>query len=131
MELAVQKAIYDALVAAGMTVRDDVPMPDDAADSADFPYVTVGDATYEPFDTDDSIGADAVAEVHAWSRYAGRKEVKELQEQIYNALHHVALNVAGFHLLTCDFISSETSLEDDGKTRSGVSRFRVLIDETA
>ena len=130
MEEALQKAIYDALTASpSMSVRDDIPTPADAGDKTKFPYVTVGECAVIPFDTDDSSGGDATISVNTWSRYKGRKETKNLQAEIYERLHRQELTIDGFDFIACDFLSSESFLDEDGKTRHGISRFRVLMEQ--
>jgi len=87
-ELVIQKAIYEKLVASAdliekqIPVYDDVPQPADSGDLSNFPYVVVGDDSVKAWDTDTENGADAVITIHTWSRYLGKKEIKELQEQI-------------------------------------------------
>lgn len=84
-ETALQSAIYSALngdvVLSGLVVGvyDDVPQPADAGESSQFPYVSIGEAVHTEWDTDTSLGDDITITIHTWSRYAGRKEVKEIQ----------------------------------------------------
>ena len=118
-----QKAIYTKLDAAlSVPVYDDVPQ------GASYPYVVIGeDATIE-WDTDTEIGSESTLTIHTWSRAAGRKQTKELQEAIYTALHRTALVVTGVDVITCTHEFSESFMDPDGETRHGVSRYRVLIE---
>lgn len=101
-------------------VYDDVPQ------DTVFPYVVIGDDTSIPWDQDCKTGADTTLTIHAWSRYSGRKEVKDMLQAIYNGLHNFELNVTGGHNVLCQAEYEETFLDPDGATRHGVIRFRLL-----
>lgn len=130
-EAELQKAVFDRL--SGFTgmpdVYDHVPQPTDGGSDVPFPYVTIGDDTHVPFDTDDSVGSEATITIHSWSRTRGRKEVKEIQASIRAALQRFELNVLGFALVTIEFESSDSFMDPDTLTRHGVSIFRVLLDQ--
>lgn len=128
-ELAVQEAIFAALSAAYLPVTDNVIEPSDAGDITEFPYVVVGDDSFDEFGDDTTTGADGLLSVHVWSRHAGRKQTKELQAEIFDALHDEPLAVAGYETVLLLWVSSESFLDVDGKTRHGITRFRVIIDE--
>jgi hypothetical protein len=140
-EAALQKVVYDRLSNfPGMPQvydEDSVPQPSSAEDAAAFPYVTVGDTTAVPMNTDDSTGAECTLAVHVWSRYHGYKEVRAIQALVYEALNRKVEELrAGFaalslHLLEIEWEFTEKSFIDaDGVTRHGVQRFRVLLDAT-
>ena len=129
MPWELQKAIYSrltgfaALMALADSVYDHVPQ------EANFPYVVIGDDAYAPLDTHDTIGSDSTATVHTWSRYRGLKETKQIQREIYNALHRHSLSVTGADTTDCQFIFGDIFLDQDGLTRHGVQQFRVMLDE--
>jgi hypothetical protein len=124
-----QRAIVDrladdaAVMAIATGVFDHVPQ------GATFPYVVIGDDLASAVDTDDTLNADHVVTVHTWSRYRGQKETKQLQQAVYAALHRGALTVASAVYVDCQAETQESFLDDDGLTRHGVQRFRVLLDE--
>jgi hypothetical protein len=124
-EAALQQSVYDRLSAyPGMpTVYDDVP--GDAA----YPYVTIGEDTHIPFDTDDSLGSESTLTLHTWSRYRGKKECKEIMALNYAALTRQPLVLDGYDLITLEFEYSEVVLDPDGITRHGVQRFRALVEQ--
>ncbi len=133
-ESAVQKAIYDKLtasvplMAAVTAIFDNVPQLDEREDAdADFPFVTIGEDDFDEDDTDTTLGFQAEVGVHVWSRYRGRKEVKDIQGLIYDALHRQSLDVAPFTFVDCLHEESRTEVEPDGKTRHGISIYRVTI----
>jgi hypothetical protein len=131
-ESSLQQAVYLRLSGfSGMPdVYDHVPQAADGGSSVPFPYVTLGDDIHVPFDTDDSVGSEATITLHTWSRARGRKEVKDIQATIRDALQRFELEVDGFALVTVEFDSSESFMDPDALTRHGVSRFRVLLDQT-
>ncbi len=122
-DLEIQKAIFARLSSMSVPVYDDVP------DNAPPPYVVIGDDTLLEFDSDGISGFEATTTIHTWSTYRGRKEVKELQGEIYTLLHRAELAVVGYTFVSCDSEFSESILDADGVTRHGIQRFRILIRE--
>lgn len=101
-------------------------VPQDAA----FPYLSLGDETSTPDDTDDITGADLSFAVHTWSRYRGQKEVQDIQHEVWSALHRSNLTVEGAAFVGCHLESTQpTTLDPDGITHHGVQLFRVLLFE--
>lgn len=110
-------------------VYDNVPQPDDGGAGAAFPYLVIGEGTFNEWDTDTEVGTDASIVIHSWSRYLGRKETQQIQAAIYAALHRATLLIAGYAFVACDWVSSDTFVDADGLTRHGVQTFRILLDE--
>lgn len=128
--LVIQKAIYDKLSAGlAVSVYDDVPQPNDGGNPSNFPYVTIGEDVMAFDDTDTINAVDASITIHVWSRYSGRAEVKQLQNEIYDLLHRAELVAAGFNFVTITQESATTMLDADGLTRHGVQTFKILIEE--
>lgn len=144
IEYKIQEAIYDKLIndvdltvaiapnvqnANKGAIYDNVPQALDSGNDSFFPYVTIGDDTMIDWDTDTSQGKEATLTIHVWSRYRGRKEVKEIQGIIYDILHLSNLIITGYHsvLMLSEF--SETLLDPDGLTRHGVQRFRLIVEK--
>ena len=143
-EYEIQKSVYLALRAdtnlAGLLAKDvndktkpaiydNVPEAVDAGNDSVFPYVTIGDDTFLEWDTDNSQGKEATLTIHSWSRYRGRKEVKEIQGAIYNVLHLSNLNITGYYSVLMLSEYSETLVDPDGLTRHGVQRFRLIMEK--
>jgi hypothetical protein len=125
-----QTAIYSRLVSElSVPVYDAVPQAVDAGDNSAFPYVTVGDDSSTEFDTDTSTGFDTDCTIHVWSRYRGRREVKQIQKAIYDALHLHDLAVTGYHTVMVLFQSADSFMDADGITRHGVSIFRIVTED--
>ena len=110
-------------------VYDRPPQPDDAGDDESFPYITIGDDTFTPWDDDLSQGYEAELNVHTWTRYRGRKELKELQQMVYDALHRYQLTITGYATINLSFEFADSVRDPDGLTHHGVSRFRLLIED--
>lgn len=125
---ALQQAVYTRLTGYGdLTALIDA-VYDHVPQNPTFPYVQIGDETAVPFDTHDSIGSEATITIHSWSRYRGKKETKQIQREIYNALHRHALSVSGVTTVDCQWEFADSFIDDDGLTRHGVQRFRVILD---
>ncbi len=101
-------------------VYDHVPQ-----DSA-FPYLVIGESHGGPFDTKTESGMEQRLTIHAWSRYRGLKETKEIMAAVSAALDGQSLTVAGHALILLSHESSATFLDPDGLTRHGVQRFRAV-----
>jgi hypothetical protein len=115
-------------VAGGAAVLDHVPQPEDGASAAAFPYVTVGDDTEQEWDTDNTTGREHTLTLHAWSRYLGKKQVKDILDAMKAALHNQPLTVSGLHVVLVLAEYAESFVDPDGITRHGVLRVRVLTE---
>ena len=127
---AVQESVYGALTSStalqsllGSPARcyDMVPP------AAIFPYVTFGDVVVKEYDTKDQTGLEQLLTLHVWSRYRGRKELKQIIQTIYDVLHNTALTVTGVNYVSCMFQSASTVQENDGLTLHGILRYRIII----
>lgn len=133
-EIAAQSAIYSKLtnnadiMSRVVGIFDAVPQTENGSDT-EFPYITIGEAVHSEWDTDNTIGNDVSVTIHVWSRYRGRRETKEIQGMIFNALHRQDLTYEGFDFISIDFEASQSFLDADGLTRHGIQTFRILIDE--
>jgi hypothetical protein len=136
---ALQAAIYQRLTSyAPLTALVGTNVFDFVPDSAQPPYVLIGDDTAIDWSTKTNDGWEETVTIHCWDfERAGRKSVKTIMSAIYDALHRqeAAIPVAGFKLI--DLGSEfETSFQDTSETGAldhfyhGVQRFRALI-ETA
>lgn len=125
-EEALHEAVFDRLSGQLST-----PVYDNVPKNASFPYVVIGEDTHVPFDTDDSLGSESTVTIHVWSRYRGKKEAKQIQGEIYDALTRQELELDGYDLITIEFEYSDVLLDPDGITRHGVQRFRAIVERSA
>ena len=89
--------------------------------------MTIGQAR-----TDDWPGAAGGAvhtlSLHAWSRYAGRKEVKDIMSAVYEVLHDASLSVTGHQLVNLRFVFGDVFRKQDGDTFQGLMRYRAVTE---
>ena len=105
-------------------IYDEVP-PNSA-----YPYIEIGDETTIDNGVKDKDGQEFTQTIHIWSRYRGSKEVKEIAERIYTLLHNVGITVSGGSFANSRNEFFTILLDDDGLTRHGVMRFRVVVFDT-
>lgn len=126
-EFEVQKALFSALTGIGLRVYDSAPQVKDGGSAGAFPYVEVGAVVMADFDTKDADGFDFVARIHTHSRSAGMKEAKNIQGQIYAALHNGELTLTGYRSVLLRREMSDVTRAADGHFH-GVCEYRGLIE---
>lgn len=128
-EITVQKAIYDALSAVPLRVYDAAPQDSDGGSTATFPYVEIGMIAFSEMDDKAVNGFEFVARIHTRSRSASMMETKELQGQVYAALHYADLPMSGQRMV---LLRRETSIIQRAPDRTfhGVCEFRGQIEAT-
>lgn len=124
-----QKAIYTTLTGAGLRVYDFAPQSSDGAATATYPYVEVGHIVASEWDTNSELGFDAVCRIHTRSRSGSTLECRNIQDQIYDALHRATLTVIGQNTITITREMSDCTRLQDGSFH-GVCEYRALL-ETA
>ena len=135
-----QQAIYAKLSAnadlqaLGVTVYDHVPQ------RSDYPRTVIGEDFPTQADTDDTLDSNHEITLHHWSRdvgqdgypgkvrHSGSRQVKQMEQACYKALHRQPLVVAGAAFTDCQALDSDIFLDPDGLTRHLVQRFIVLLD---
>lgn len=124
--LAIQKAIFDRL-SNDSAVTSLAPVFDDVDQNQSFPYISIGEDVINEWDTVSDTGGSASITIHAWSRYRGRKQAKEIMGKIYDSLHRQQLTAAGYDVVMVNFETETSFLDSDGLTRHGVQTYRILI----
>ena len=122
---ATQTAIKTALDAATLSA----PVYDDVPQGAAYPYIVIGDDVATDRSTDTGLGRRVAVVVHTWSEYRGKKEIKEMQGAIEDALERAILTIQGYNFVTIDLESAETFVDSDGRRRHGVQTFSCLIEK--
>jgi hypothetical protein len=128
----IQSAVYNRLSAElSTTVYDDVPDLPAKLPDENFPYIVIGEDLLSTWDTDDTLGGSVLTTLHVWSRYNGKKELKEIMAAIYTALNRQApaLSASGFRFVDCLFEFAQILDQSDGKTRQGICRYRITIEK--
>lgn len=142
---ALQTGVYSRLTGfAGLTALlgtdsdGAVKVYDHLPQGSTAPYVVIGDDTAIDSDTKTHNGWEVTLTIHCWDfEKAGRKSVKEIMRQLYEALHNCenAVVVAGstLVLLRCEFqqtFQEQAIIGAGDHYYHGVQRFRALITET-
>ncbi len=124
--LPLQKAVYNRLK-SNLTV----PIYDAVPESAVFPYVTIGEDTSVDWSTKLTSGQEVTHTLHVWSQYIGMTEVKDLIDQVIQALTISPLDMSAdkFKAIVHSLDLNETFRDPDGTTRHGVLRFRFKIQD--
>jgi hypothetical protein len=122
-DLITQKKIYEAL--NGVI---SCPVYDNAPQGSAFPYVTIGEANLTDNDTDSTQNVYISYVIHVWSRADGRKEIKTIMGEIYSALHLTKFSESGYSFTENYFLSSDSFVDSDGKTRHGVQTFKLTME---
>jgi len=128
-----QKTIYTTLANAGLTsasgsaingVFDDLPA------GTNYPYVVIGDDTATNISAKDKDIHEHTLNIHIWSQYRGRRDIKEIMEQIYTALNDISYSVSGALGINLKHEFDTTIVEGDGITRHGIMRFRAVVSDS-
>lgn len=122
--LSLQKALYEALVTAGVCggrVYDRVP------DGAVFPYATIADDTLGDASNTCFTQDEAFVSIHVWSRAVGHVEVKQQAALVRGALDtEIAMEVP-FKAAIGEWDSTRYPPSEDALTAHAVLTFRYLI----
>jgi hypothetical protein len=127
MNAEVQKAVYAALNAAAIAnvtqIRDTpIAKPTDS----NFPFIEIGAGQALPADAGGDTGLEEYIDLHVYSRNAGQKQVKEIMQAVYAALHQQSLTVSGKASAHCFLDSSRVIETPDGLTRHGILTFQII-----
>lgn len=124
-----QKAVYTAITGDAdvkTVIGNPARVYDHVPEGAVFPYITIG----EGGETDEStMGKRNEAHsinVHIWSQYRGRKEVKQIMAAIHPVLHMSSLSLNGVDFAGMIFESSNILRDPDGLTWHGIQSFRAI-----
>lgn len=129
-ELQVQEAIYNRLTdSPGLSLDFAVEVFDHVPQDSEYPYIKIGRASSQEFDTKSFNGFEVSVLIDSWSRYDGNKQIEEMMGAIYEILHNQFIPVEGYNFIHCLFEFSEMITEDDGHTRHGIQRFNLLISQ--
>ena len=131
-----RKAVWQKLLAASaVTNLVSTRIYDHPLQGVSFPYIQIGDQEQSEFDTFSTNGMDSTLTIHCWTRPGGtggplgRKQADDIMAAVFDALHRQSLSVTGQnHVFTHrEFIN--VSLDPDGRTYHGISRYRIVTME--
>lgn len=129
---AVQQAVYTrlnsvtAITDAVTGIYTSVPQDPESEDASAFPYITLGPVAVTPDDTKTDDGAQALFDVHIWSRSQSALTWRAIADDVYDALQkYDALAVAGVNVIDCRFDSSAEFNDPDGKSHHQIGTYRI------
>jgi hypothetical protein len=115
-------AALKAMIGDPARIYDDVPR------NPVYPFATVGEGGEADWSFQSSEGVEARMTVTAWSRYAGRKEAKQIIDRIQTVLHDAGLGVVGWRLVNLRCETTEFGRAPGGAYR-GQARFRAALEK--
>ncbi len=125
---ALQCAMYKALCAAPEVkalLGEPARIYDDPPEGAELAYLVIG-----PTQISDWSGVDRGLRhdlrLHAYSAYAGRREIKTIMGAVYDVLHDAAFPVDGHRLVNMRFVFADAVRRRDGGAYHGVMRYRAV-----
>lgn len=130
--LDIQQGLYnkltgDATLMALVTgVFDKVPK-----DQA-FPYIAIGKAIENKFNTFDRQGRDVTEEIYIYSQYEGFKEAFQILDRLVELLDYQSITLSNHSLVYCRYDDSDSdySVIDEGRTRQVRARFKIVAQES-
>lgn len=129
---AVQQAVYTrlnsvtAITDAVTGIYTFVPQVVDSEDDSAFPYITLGPVSVTPDDSKTDDGAQAIFDVHIWSRSKSALTWRAIADDVYDALQkYDALAVAGVTVIDCRFDSSAEFDDPDGVSHHQIGTYRI------
>ena len=129
----VQSAMFDALASSSEVLGllgNPPQIYDHVPPGTAFPYVTFGAVSVQPYDTKTEIGFEQIVTLNIWSRYRGSKEMKDILQALYDALHRASLSVSSEVFLLSEFHSADMAPLDDGLTYHAAARFSITTQTT-
>ena len=127
-ETTIQRLFLDALKADADVVDSvDGRIYDDVPQSTEYPYIVIGEDISTDESTDDGIRRISSLVVHIWSRYRGKKEVKEIQGLIELVLNRAELTDPEYDIVGIHLEQTDSFLDQDGLTRHGSMSFRSIM----
>ena len=128
-----QKTIYTTLNSASITDASNTAITgvfDDIPEGTAYPYIVIGDDTATNISAFDKDIHEHTLNIHIWSQYRGRRDIKEIMGQVYTALNDISFSVSGALGINIKHEFDTTIVEGDGITRHGIMRFRAVVSDS-
>ena len=126
-EWIVQEKIFESLNNIITT-----PVYDVAPQNAVLPYVTIGRTFAVNNDTDTTINQLVSFTINTWAETnetgSALKQIKQLQGEIFNALHWERFEESGYIFTENIAVSSQEFPDSDGVTLHGAQEFKLTIE---
>lgn len=119
------KSIYDRLSTELSTpVHDHVPQ-----DNQVYPFIRVDQLQTSNNDVDDKSGFSAVIQIVGYSRYRGSKEISDITDDIYTALHrHDFPDTMTYGISGIEEDFRRIATQPDGLTRNSVQQYELFFE---
>lgn len=102
---------------------------DQVPPSQPYPYIVLGEKTETEFSTFARGGSRASLALEVRSQAPESTELLNVYDRVREVLHDQPLAVAGYTVLLGTLTLLKTTLDTDGVTRRGESRFDVVVQE--
>jgi len=125
-----QKAIYGALSSSAelVTVLGGTKIHDHNPDKAELPYIVLGLATSTDWSTASEDGKQHDVSIHVWSKLFARKEIQQIQQLVYEALHDQNLAAQDHVIINLRQQFSDMRWDEKSGHMHGISRFRAITE---
>lgn len=124
-----QQSLYDKLSKDPILTTKITGVFDAVPKDQQYPYITLGEDTSRDWGTKTNNGEEITHTLHVWSRYNGKKEVKEIMSLILESLSQPLVLTGGFFVDFSKVDLMEVFIDPDGITRHGVMRLRFKISQ--
>ncbi|MED4586670.1 DUF3168 domain-containing protein [Brevibacillus choshinensis] len=123
-----QQALFACLKADTALTSKVKGVFDEVSANQAYPYVTLGEDTVVDWSTKTNDGEEITHTFHVWSKYAGKKEAKEILSLVLEAVTRQPLVLSsGFSIDFSGLDFMEVFIDEDGTTKHGVLRIRFKI----
>lgn len=112
----------DPIIAAQCSVYDHAPDGESV-----YPYIQIGQDEFDDFGSHEVDGFIVNITLHVWSRAAGKRQCKLIQERLYELLHNTDLALALYKTISLRAGVQTCMLDPDGRTYHGVSIFKLIL----
>jgi hypothetical protein len=96
-------------------------------DDQAFPYIVIGEATENPFNTFGRNGKESTLTIHIWSEYKGFKESLNILKQMNKVLDDTSLTLSEHNLVLIQYEDAQTIRDED--LRHIPVTYRVIVQE--
>jgi len=122
----IQTAIYTTVTGDATLMGKITGVFDEKApDGQPFDYLTIGSATSTPQGAHDRFGARTTVTLHAWSTYAGRRQVTSIASDLLRLLDHQTLQLDGHNTIVVRHEQTVTVPDPDPDIRHLAVRFAL------
>lgn len=124
------KLVLDLITNAAPDVVTNIydHVPQDLADS-NYPFIRLDPLQSTNNDVDDKSGFIATIQVVGYSRYKGSKEIAEIADKVYDAIHRFSFpDTATYGISGIEETFRKIATQPDGLTRNSVQQYEVTFE---